>query len=171
MHDLKSLRDNPAAFDTNWARRGLSPQTPAILALDEKRRKLQTELQVAQSRRNEASKEIGSVKSKGGDAAALMAEVATLKETMATLEVQEKEIADELTGILSALPNMKEIAIRFGIVIVVAYVMLLGAMVYYQRSLMADKSDFHFMVLCQPLFHLSMANVMRVGISWKRAKI
>lgn len=31
---------------------------------------------------------------------------------------------------------MKEIAIRFGIVIIVAYMMLLGAMVYYQRSLM-----------------------------------
>lgn len=106
MHDLKSLRDNPAAFDANWARRGLVPQTPAILALDEKRRKLQTELQTAQSRRNDASKEIGAVKSKGGDAAALMAEVASLKETMATLEVTEKELADELTNLLSALPNM-----------------------------------------------------------------
>ena len=106
MHDLKSLRDNPAAFDKNWARRGLSPQTPAILALDEKRRKLQTELQLAQSRRNEASKEIGAVKSKGGDASALMTEVATLKETMATLEAKENEVAEELTNILSALPNM-----------------------------------------------------------------
>ncbi|HAJ90942.1 MAG TPA: serine--tRNA ligase [Rhodospirillaceae bacterium] len=106
MHDLKSLRDNPAAFDANWARRGLPPQTPAILELDEKRRKLQTELQTAQSRRNEASKEIGTVKSKGGDAGALMAEVASLKDKMATLEIQEKEVADQLTDVLSALPNM-----------------------------------------------------------------
>lgn len=106
MHDLKSLRDSPAAFDANWARRGLPPQTPAILELDEKRRKLQTELQTAQSRRNEASKEIGTVKSKGGDAGALMAEVASLKDKMATLEIQEKEVADQLTDVLSALPNM-----------------------------------------------------------------
>ena len=70
MHDLKALRENPAAFDKNWARRGLDAQTPAILQLDESRRKLQTELQAAQNRRNEASKEIGQVKSKGGDAAA-----------------------------------------------------------------------------------------------------
>ncbi len=106
MHDIKALRDNPTAFDTNWARRGLPPQTPAILALDEKRRALQTELQTAQSRRNEASKEIGAVKSKGGDASELMTEVANLKDRMAILEDQEKTVADELTNILSALPNM-----------------------------------------------------------------
>lgn len=106
MHDIKALRDNPAAFDANWARRGLLPQTPAILELDEKRRKLQTELQTAQSRRNEASKEIGAVKSKGGDAADLMAEVANLKDRMAILEEQEREVAEKLNEILSALPNM-----------------------------------------------------------------
>lgn len=106
MHDIKALRDNPAAFDANWARRGLPPQTPAILELDEKRRKLQTELQTAQSRRNEASKEIGAVKSKGGDAAELMAEVANLKDRMAILEEQEREVAEKLNEILSALPNM-----------------------------------------------------------------
>ncbi|OFW88483.1 MAG: serine--tRNA ligase [Alphaproteobacteria bacterium RIFCSPHIGHO2_02_FULL_46_13] len=106
MHDIKALRDNPAAFDANWARRGLPPQTPAILELDEKLRKLQTELQTAQSRRNEASKEIGAVKSKGGDAAELMAEVANLKDRMAILEEQEREVAEKLNEILSALPNM-----------------------------------------------------------------
>src|SRR5690606_14220940 len=70
------------------------------------RRKLQTELQAAQNRRNEASKEIGLVKSKGGDAAALMAEVATLKDRMAGLEEQERVAAEKLSDILSALPNM-----------------------------------------------------------------
>lgn len=106
MHDLKSLRENPAFYDQNWARRGLAPQTPAILELDEKRRKLQTELQTAQNRRNEASKEIGSVKSKGGDAADLMAEVAALKDRMADLEAQEQDAATALNDLLSALPNM-----------------------------------------------------------------
>ncbi len=106
MHDLKALRDNPAAYDQNWARRGLSPQTPIILELDEKRRALQTELQTAQNRRNEASKEIGAVKSKGGDASELMAEVASLKDRMAILEEQERDAADKLNEVLSALPNM-----------------------------------------------------------------
>lgn len=106
MHDLKALRDNPESYDKNWARRGLAPQTPAILKLDEERRSLQTELQALQSRRNEASKEIGAVKSKGGDAQALMDEVATIKDKMSALEEQERVKADELTTLLSSLPNM-----------------------------------------------------------------
>ncbi|HPQ50697.1 MAG TPA: serine--tRNA ligase, partial [Alphaproteobacteria bacterium] len=106
MHDLKALRDNPAAYDQNWARRGLSSQTSEILTLDEDRRSLQTELQALQMRRNEASKEIGAVKSKGGDAHALMVEVAEIKDNMAVLEEQERVKADELTDLLSRLPNM-----------------------------------------------------------------
>lgn len=106
MHDIKAIRETPTDFDANWARRGLPAQTPAILELDEKRRKLQTELQTAQSRRNEASKEIGLVKSKNGDASELMTEVANLKDRMVILEEQERETAEKLTDILSALPNM-----------------------------------------------------------------
>jgi seryl-tRNA synthetase len=106
MHDLKAIRDNPAAFDANWARRGLEPQTPQILKLDEERRAMQTELQNLQQRRNEASKEIGQVKSKGGDAAALMDEVASLKDKMASLEAQEQKLSADLTDVLSSLPNM-----------------------------------------------------------------
>ncbi|MDY0028794.1 MAG: serine--tRNA ligase [Pseudobdellovibrionaceae bacterium] len=106
MHDLKALRDNPEYYDKNWARRGLSPQTPAILALDESRRSLQTELQALQSRRNEASKEIGTVKSKGGDAQGLMDEVAAIKDKMVSLEEQERKVAEELTDLLSSIPNL-----------------------------------------------------------------
>lgn len=106
MHDLKALRDTPEAYDKNWARRGLSPQTPEILRLDEARRSLQTELQSMQTRRNEASKEIGAVKSKGGDTQGLMDEVAAIKDKMASVEEQERKIADELTDLLSSLPNM-----------------------------------------------------------------
>ena len=106
MHDIKALRENPTSYDANWARRGLSPQTSDIIIFDEKRRALQTELQAAQNRRNEASKEIGMAKSKGGDATELMAEVANLKDRMAILEEQERETAQKLNDILSALPNM-----------------------------------------------------------------
>ena len=29
MHDLRAIRENPQAFDQNWARRGLSAQNTA----------------------------------------------------------------------------------------------------------------------------------------------
>lgn len=114
MHDITAIRKDPAAFDANWAKRGLSAQTPAILGLDEKRRAAQTEMQNLQQRRNEASKEIGTLKSKGGDATALMAEVASMKERMIALEAQEAELGNELTALASALPNMLDADVPTG---------------------------------------------------------
>ena len=62
MHDLKLIRENPEHFDSGWKRRGLEPQTPKIIAMDEKRRALMTEGQEMQAKRNEASRQIGALK-------------------------------------------------------------------------------------------------------------
>ncbi|MBC7985951.1 MAG: serine--tRNA ligase, partial [Sphingomonadaceae bacterium] len=66
-----------------------------------------TELQVAQARRNEASKAIGAAKAKGDDAEAetLMAEVAALKQRLPALEPEEKAASEALEAGLAALPN------------------------------------------------------------------
>ncbi len=106
MHDLRSIRDNPDAFDRGLARRGLSAQSSDILALDQRRRALQTEFQELQARRNEASKLIGTYKKEGRDAQPLLDEVAALKEKLPALEQQEKELGAELDGILASLPNI-----------------------------------------------------------------
>ena len=106
MHDLQALRKNPQEYDRNWQRRGLSAQTPVILALDEQRRGLQTQLQQLQQQRNEKSKEIGVLKAKGGGAQGAMDAVATMKTQMAELEVREQEVAAQLNDVLSALPNL-----------------------------------------------------------------
>jgi seryl-tRNA synthetase len=114
MFDLKLIRETPEAFDSGWRRRGLEAQTPKIIAMDEKRRALMTEAQELQARRNEASKQIGAIKSKGGDAAPLMQEVASCKERMGLLEEEEKKYASELNGFLSALPNIPDAAVPDG---------------------------------------------------------
>ncbi|MCK5658327.1 MAG: serine--tRNA ligase [Alphaproteobacteria bacterium] len=108
MFDLKLIRDTPDYFDSGWKRRGLEPQTPKIIEMDEKRRVLQTEMQELQSKRNDSSKKIGAIKSKGGDAAALMQEVAGYKNQIASLEEAEKECGKELTKLLSTLPNLPD---------------------------------------------------------------
>ena len=59
MFDVRWIRDHPEAFDAGLARRGLAPLSGEIAALDAKRRAAQTELQQLQTRRNEASKQIG----------------------------------------------------------------------------------------------------------------
>jgi len=108
MHDIRLIRENPEAFDAGLKRRGLSPMAAELLALDEKRRAVITELQTGQTRRNEASKAIGAAKAAKDEAtaSALMAEVATLKTRMPELEAEEKAADDALGARLAAIPNL-----------------------------------------------------------------
>lgn len=108
MHDIKSIRDNPQAFDAGLARRGLKPLSASLLAIDEKRRAAILSSEQAQARRNAASKEIGDAKKAKDEARAakLMAEVAELKTTMPQLEAAAKAADEELTKELSAIPNI-----------------------------------------------------------------
>lgn len=106
MHDIRSIRDDAAAFDRGLARRGVAPSSEAILAKDLEWRSVTGELQAAQQRRNEASKQIGIAKRNGEDAGALMAEVAELKERMAQLEEAERGLAAAVEEMLATLPNI-----------------------------------------------------------------
>jgi len=108
MHDIKSIRDNPAAFDAALKRRGLEPMSASLLAIDERRRAAILASEQAQARRNSASKEIGDAKKVKDDAraAVLMAEVAELKTTMPQLEAATKAADEELARELAAIPNL-----------------------------------------------------------------
>jgi seryl-tRNA synthetase len=108
MFDLRAIRDDPASFDRGWARRGLEAKSAAILALDAERRQVQTQLQQALARRNEASKEVGDAKRKKDEAAAaaLMAEVAGIKAELPALEEAEKALGEQLDAMLAGLPNI-----------------------------------------------------------------
>jgi seryl-tRNA synthetase len=108
MHDIKSIRDNPDAFDVGLKRRGLAAMSASLLAIDEKRRAAIMASEQAQARRNSASKEIGEAKKAKDEAraAALMEEVAKLKTTMPQLEAAAKEADEELEQQLAAIPNL-----------------------------------------------------------------
>ncbi|MEY4619504.1 MAG: serine--tRNA ligase [Pseudomonadota bacterium] len=108
MHDLKYIRENPQAFDAALIRRGAAPVAASVLAMDENRRAVLTEMQNAQARRNEASKAIGAAMGKGdiATAEALKAEVAALKDTFPALEEQERAAGEELDTLLAGLPNL-----------------------------------------------------------------
>ncbi len=105
--DIKWIRKEPDAFDATLKARGAEPRAAEILALDEKWRAATQKLQDIQTRRNAASKEVGKAKMSGdeGGAAVLIAEVAQLKDAMATGEAEEKRLAAEIENLLSTLPN------------------------------------------------------------------
>jgi seryl-tRNA synthetase len=108
MHDIKAIRENPAAFDAGLARRGLAPLSSGLIAIDEKRRAQMQALQEAQSRRNALSKEIGAAMGKKDMALAetLKAEVASLKDALITGEENEKTLTKELNDALAIIPNI-----------------------------------------------------------------
>lgn len=106
MHDIRFIRDDADAFDQALGRRGLAPQSAEILAIDQERRQIITTLQDLQQKRNETSRQIGEIKKSGGDADAIMAEVANIKEEMASLEDREKQLGDDLDAVLLSLPNI-----------------------------------------------------------------
>ncbi len=106
MHDVRWIRENADAFDAALARRGLEPLSGSVIDLDADSRRITTELQEIQTRRNDASKQIGVLKGKGEDADDLMKEVAELKDRMAELEDRQKEAGAAVTALLEGVPNM-----------------------------------------------------------------
>jgi seryl-tRNA synthetase len=108
MHDIKWIREHPDAFDRGLKRRGLEPLAQKLIGVDERRRKLITELETAQARRNAASKDIGAAKKNKDDAAAekLMAEVNALKALIPAMEAEEKKASEELDRELAQIPNL-----------------------------------------------------------------
>jgi seryl-tRNA synthetase len=108
MHDPKFIRDNPVAFDAGLARRGVEAKSSQVLEMDEKRKAILTETQVAQTKRNEASKLIGKAKASGDEEAAqkVIAEVADLKEVVRKGEEAAKAVEAELQEFMSWIPNL-----------------------------------------------------------------
>jgi seryl-tRNA synthetase len=106
MLDIRWIRENPAAFDAALRRRGVAAESPALIALDQARRDALGLVQDIQARRNAAAREIGRLKSRGGDAAELLAAVARSKEDEAAAAAGARDAEAALDRALARLPNL-----------------------------------------------------------------
>ncbi len=108
MHDIRTIRDNPAAFDAGLKRRGLPAQAAEILAIDENRRAKIHAAEEALAARNVASKQIGAAKASGDNAEfeRLRALVADKKTEISKLETEAKAVTEQLNTLLLTLPNL-----------------------------------------------------------------
>jgi seryl-tRNA synthetase len=116
MHDIRAIRDDPAGFDAGLAKRGVAPQAATLLEMDEVRRARIADAQALQTRRNEASKEIGKAKAAKDEATAerLMAVVAGIKDRMADCDAAAAQAATQLADALAALPNLPDATVPEG---------------------------------------------------------
>lgn len=111
MHDIKSIRKDPHAFDKAMIKRGLGAISEEILTRDKQVRGEKTNMQELQQQSNEFAKKIGDLKSKGLDASKFIEKSKEVKAKIAELKNQQNEesadvpteLVDEL---LYTLPNI-----------------------------------------------------------------
>jgi len=108
MFSVKWIREHGDAFDAGLARRGVEPHADRVIALDARRREVQTAFQERQQARNRISKEIGAARGRGEDASELVARVGALKDEAQALDREEKALAADLDELLVGLPNLPD---------------------------------------------------------------
>ncbi|KAA2312704.1 serine--tRNA ligase [Pseudooceanicola sediminis] len=108
MHDIRTIRDNPAAFDAALSRRNAAPMSSHILALDDARRARIHAAETAQAEQNKASKLVGSAKAAGDEAEfeRLRSLVAETKASIAAMQAEAKDLDAQLAELLMGIPNL-----------------------------------------------------------------
>ena len=108
MHDIRMIRDNPAAFDAALSRRGIAGLSSQILTLDEERRAKILAAETAQADANAAAKQVGAAKASGDEAEfeRLRALVATKKAEIAALNEEAKAADVTLNDLMLTIPNL-----------------------------------------------------------------
>jgi seryl-tRNA synthetase len=108
MHDIKSIRDNPQAFDAALKRRGLEPLSSHLISIDERRRAIIRVLEGYKAERNQLSAAIGAAKKLKNSEVEndLMAQVALAKVSISRLEGEQTAVDLEMRDALAAIPNL-----------------------------------------------------------------
>jgi seryl-tRNA synthetase len=110
MHDIKLIRENPAEFDRRLMRRNPEFRGTAqrIIALDERRKAIIRVLEGWRATRKSVSEDIRKAMSSGDEAevTALREKANLAKESIPTLEREEREIDEQIRNALSEIPNL-----------------------------------------------------------------
>ncbi|MEK7231304.1 MAG: serine--tRNA ligase, partial [Pseudomonadota bacterium] len=114
MLDIQLLRSDLQGVARRTADRGLTLDVAAFERLEASRKTVQMQTQELQARRNQLSKQVGQAKSRGEDAAALMAEVNAQADKLKALERELDGIQGELNDFLTGIPNLPHASVPSG---------------------------------------------------------
>ena len=114
MLDVQLLREDIAAAAQRLTARGFALDVATFRALEDERKRVQSRTQELQAKRNNLSKAIGIAKGKGGDASALMAEVAQLGDELKANEAQLEQVQAKLQDFLMVIPNLPHASVPTG---------------------------------------------------------
>ncbi|HEX4596883.1 MAG TPA: serine--tRNA ligase, partial [Burkholderiaceae bacterium] len=105
MLDIASLRKDPAGMAARLRTRGFELDVAAFERLEAEHKSVQTRTEELQGLRNALSKQIGQLKSRGEDAADVMAEAARIPDEVKQLEQQTADVQARLQQFLMGVPN------------------------------------------------------------------
>jgi seryl-tRNA synthetase len=114
MLDPKLLRSDLTGVAAALARRGVVLDVETFAALEEQRKAVQIEADRLRAERNANAKAVGQAKSKGQDAAALLAASESLGEQLQGIEKQLDAIQTKLSDLQLGLPNILHASVPDG---------------------------------------------------------
>ena len=114
MLDPRLLRADLDNTARQLARRGLKLDTAAIVALEDRRKRIQTDTQLLQAARNANAKAVGQAKAKGEDAGTLLAESGRISEQLKQLEAELAAVQIEVESLALGLPNIPHASVPDG---------------------------------------------------------
>ena len=111
MLSLQFIRENPALVREALGKRQSGEDIDDILAFDERRRSLLTEVEALRARRNEVSREIGKT---GERPPQLIEEMRQIGDRIKSLDEQVGEIEEQLNDLLLRVPNIPHPSVPIG---------------------------------------------------------
>ena len=114
MIDPRLLRSDLDSVCANLARRGFEFERERFQALENERKRVQTELENLRAERNRVAKEIGRVKAQKGDAGELLAEGAKLGAREGVLKEEFATLEADLNNLMLAVPNLLDDSVPDG---------------------------------------------------------
>ena len=114
MLDINLLRRDIAAVAQRLRTRSFELDIAAFNALEAERKQTQVATEELQARRNALSKQVGMLKSRGEDASAVLAEVASIPDRVKAQEAKLADIQARLSTMLLDVPNVPHASVPAG---------------------------------------------------------
>lgn len=114
MLDIQLLRKDISHVAERLKSRGFVLDVAAFELLESQRKEIQSRTEESQAKRNSLSKQIGQLKAKGEDVAAVMAEVSGLGDELKADALRLQEVQDKLNSLLQTIPNLPHESVPLG---------------------------------------------------------
>ena len=108
MLDIKLIRENPQKVNELLKRRNADLNVDNIINYDEKRRKIQTNIDELRNKRKIDSQKIGTMKKNGEDTTSLQEAVKNIADEIKKLEDEEVLLNEKITNLLLTIPNIPQ---------------------------------------------------------------